>query len=115
MNTIQLTFILLSVLIAIIHCSVIVRREGGQDELDPLGIIRDNYGCDAVVSSCGNKGKCCDHHDSCYKQHGCSAISWFYLWGNCRSCNMAVMACVVRLNPGTSSCCAQNNCGQPRP
>jgi hypothetical protein len=78
MNRIQLTFILLSVLIAIVHSSVVFRR-GDQDEIDPLDLIRDNYGCDAMIKSCGNKGRCCDTHDSCYKQHGCKAISWFYL------------------------------------
>ncbi|CAF2704027.1 unnamed protein product [Rotaria sp. Silwood2] len=114
MNCVRLTFILLSVFIAIIHCSVTFQREN-QDEIDPFGLIRDNYGCDAAVKSCGNKGKCCDVHDACYKRHGCSAISWFYLWGNCRQCNLDVMACVVRQNPGVSSCCSAKNCGQARP
>jgi hypothetical protein len=78
MTLIRLTFILLSVLIAVIHCSVIVRRED-QVETDPLGLIRDDYGCDAVIGSCGNKGACCDQHDACYKQHGCKSFTWFYL------------------------------------
>ncbi len=78
MNTIRLTFILLSVLIGIIHCSIVVRRQD-QNVIDPFEIIRDNYGCDAVVGSCGKNGKCCDMHDACYKLHQCTAISWFYL------------------------------------
>ena len=39
---------------------------------------RDNYGCDAFVTSCGSKGACCDVHDQCYKEHGCTWTSWFY-------------------------------------
>ncbi|CAF2754270.1 unnamed protein product [Rotaria sp. Silwood2] len=114
MNCVRLTFILLSVFIAIIHCLVTFRREN-QDEIDPLDLIRDSYGYDAVVKSCGNKGKCCDIHDACYKRHGCSAISWFCLLGNCQQCNLDIMACVVRQNPGVSSCCSAKNCGQTRP
>ncbi|CAF0978045.1 unnamed protein product [Adineta steineri] len=114
MNRILLSFVILSGLIAIIHCSTIVRTQN-LNETDPFELIRDNYGCDAVISSCGKKGKCCDNHDACYKKHGCTAISWFYLWGNCQGCNMAVMGCAVANNPGVSSCCSAGNCGQPRP
>ena len=39
----------------------------------------DNHGCDAVVSSCGHNGQCCDEHDACYKENACTAVSWFYL------------------------------------
>ena len=78
MNCAQSTFILLSIVIAIIHCSVVFRTED-QDEIDSFGLERDNHGCDAIIKSCGNKGKCCDIHDHCYKTHGCTAISWIYL------------------------------------
>lgn len=37
---------------------------------------KDNYGCDAIIPSCGPKGKCCDRHDACYKKYGCRANSW---------------------------------------
>jgi hypothetical protein len=77
----------------------------------------DNYGCDIpnwAVDSCGSKGQCCDVHDACYAEHDCTAASWFYLWGDCRGCNSAVVACILNDNPGPSSCCAANNCGQPR-
>ncbi|CAF1160428.1 unnamed protein product [Adineta ricciae] len=39
---------------------------------------RDNFGCDAFVTSCGSKGACCDVHDQCYKEHGCTWASWLY-------------------------------------
>ena len=57
------------------------RSRGRRDAslLEESEFIRDNYGCDAVISSCGQKGQCCDQHDACYKRHGCTAISWFYL------------------------------------
>ncbi|CAF1133638.1 unnamed protein product [Rotaria sordida] len=84
-------------------------RNHGQ--LRPL----DSHGCDAMVRSCGNKGKCCDVHDACYKRHGCTASSWFLLWGNCATCNRDVMGCVAFNNPGKSTCCAARNCGQARP
>ncbi|CAF1482722.1 unnamed protein product [Adineta ricciae] len=113
MNYISL-IIFLGVMITMIHCSII-SRTNNRNDVDPFGLIRDNYGCDAVIKSCGNKGKCCDVHDACYKRHGCKAISWIYLWGNCRQCNLDVMACAVRQNPGKSSCCSAKNCGQPRP
>ncbi|UJR11358.1 hypothetical protein I4U23_015539 [Adineta vaga] len=72
---------------------------------------RDNQGCDAMVRSCGKNGRCCDYHDACYKKHKCTALSWFYLWGNCVKCNNEVMACIVAKNPGKSSCCVNKNCG----
>jgi hypothetical protein len=37
------------------------------------------------------------------------------LGGNCQKCNLDVMACIVRQNPGVSSCCSAKNCGQSRP
>ena len=77
MNSISL-IIFLSVMITMIHCSII-SRTNNRNDVDPLEVIRDNYGCDAVIKSCGNKGKCCDIHDACYKRHGCKAISWIYL------------------------------------
>ncbi|UJR12440.1 hypothetical protein I4U23_016616 [Adineta vaga] len=38
---------------------------------------RDKYGCDYLISSCGPNGGCCDEHDRCYKEHGCTMASWF--------------------------------------
>jgi len=108
MNTLQFTAILLVALIAFIHCSVALPTD---EEL--IELLKDDRGCDALVNSCGNKGKCCDTHDACYKKHGCTATSWLYLWGDCVRCNNAVMACIALKNPGKSSCCARGDCGQP--
>ncbi len=38
--------------------------------------LRDNHGCDAVIQSCGHRGECCDVHDACYHQYGCTEHSW---------------------------------------
>lgn len=129
MNSLGLTFVIVSVLIGIVHCSVLIRRED-QNEIDTSAMLRDSFGCDAAVKSCGKNGKCCDMHDTCYKKHHCTAHSWFYLCkskfifyififihilgGDCHQCNVNVMACIVALNPGKSSCCANKNCGKPR-
>ncbi|CAF1407916.1 unnamed protein product [Didymodactylos carnosus] len=80
--------------------------------------LRDSYGCDVsgfVVSDCGQKGKCCDVHDDCYRRNGCSAASWLWPVGACGACNAAVVGCITTSNPGPSSCCKNKNCGKPRP
>ncbi|WP_437893462.1 hypothetical protein [Sorangium sp. So ce124] len=81
----------------------------------------DNYGCDLPSwvwfgDSCGSNGACCDVHDACYAEHGCTASSWYWTWpgGDCDRCNGAVVSCIAFDNPGPSSCCAAGNCGQPR-
>ena len=38
--------------------------------------VKDEKGCDAIISSCGKDGRCCDKHDECYKNHGCDYSSW---------------------------------------
>ncbi|CAF2027540.1 unnamed protein product [Rotaria magnacalcarata] len=85
---------------------------------------RDNYGCDAIIPSCGPKGKCCDQHDACFKRHRCGAKSWGWSWipgaalfDPCARCNKAVFFCVTTLFlwPGPSECCGIGNCGQHRP
>ncbi len=43
--------------------------------------LKDNYGCDVIIPSCGPKGKCCDQHDACFKRYGCRQNSWAW------SCN----------------------------
>lgn len=78
MKSLQVILVLLSVSVAVLYASVL-RRQATVDIVDSLEAIRDNYGCDAVINSCGKKGKCCDVHDACYKQHGCTMISWIYL------------------------------------
>jgi hypothetical protein len=92
---------------------------------------RDNHGCDRVIKSCGVNGECCDVHDACYKKNKCTAKSWthpcesinsiihypvfdFFLGGKCLRCNLEVMACIVRKNPGKHSCCSEKNCGTAR-
>lgn len=83
------------------------------------GETYDNYGCDIptwTVSSCGSKGKCCDVHDACYAQYGCTSSSW-YGYGPVicdTKCNANVVSCILNTNPGPSSCCAAHKCGQPR-
>lgn len=83
------------------------------------GEAYDSYGCDIptwAVNSCGSKGKCCDVHDACYAQHGCTSSSWYWTTpgGACDKCNGNVVHCITFTNPGPSSCCAAGNCGQPR-
>ncbi len=78
MNSIRLAFIFLNALIGIIYCSVIVRIQD-QDKIYPPALVRDNFGCDAIIKSCGKNGGCCDLHDACYKKHRCTALSWFHL------------------------------------
>lgn len=81
----------------------------------------DNYGCDLPSwvwfgDSCGSNGKCCDVHDACYADNGCTASSWYWTWpgGACDRCNGDVVYCISFTDPGPSSCCAAGNCGQPR-
>ncbi|CAF1641090.1 unnamed protein product, partial [Didymodactylos carnosus] len=81
---------------------------------DRLKRAIDNHGCDALVDSCGSKGACCDEHDDCYAQHGCTACSWIWSDSPCDSCNNEVMQCITWQNPGPSRCCAAGNCGQKR-
>ncbi|CAF0832066.1 unnamed protein product [Rotaria sp. Silwood1] len=109
---------IVAILVSFVHCATLPST----DNVNPIQniesfdqLIKDYYGCDAVIQSCGNKGGCCDVHDACYKRHGCTASSWFLLWGNCAACNRDVMGCVAFRNPGKSSCCSAGNCGQTRP
>jgi hypothetical protein len=70
--------LLIIVVICLKRCDAISQVDVNAP-FDPTNLLRDNYGCDAVISSCGKKGKCCDVHDACYKKYKCTAISWFYL------------------------------------
>jgi len=82
----------------------------------------DNWGCDLLpgqyntIASCGSKGGCCDVHDACYKNYGCTASSWTSApWSTCQwRCNAPAVACFAASNPGPSVCCSLGNCGQPR-
>ncbi|CAF1241081.1 unnamed protein product [Adineta steineri] len=85
---------------------------------------RDNHGCDAIIPSCGPKGRCCDWHDECFKRYGCRANSWGWSWipgvalfEPCARCNKAVLFCIGNIFtwPGPSECCGNGNCGQNRP
>lgn len=71
----------LVVLVGFMQCATMVHKyaSGSIQAEDFDQLLRDNYGCDAIVKSCGNKGSCCDVHDACYKRHGCTAASWFLL------------------------------------
>ncbi|HVZ36744.1 MAG TPA: hypothetical protein VG963_30160, partial [Polyangiaceae bacterium] len=91
-----------------------------------LGLYAANndWGCDlgpelGMQASCSNKGQCCDVHDSCYEQHGCTASSWLHpvIDSTCEyACNLPVVACMALANPGPSQCCGEtlNYCGLPR-
>jgi len=82
----------------------------------------DNWGCDLLpgqyntIASCGSKGGCCDVHDACYRQYGCTASSWTsWPWTTCQvKCNAPVVACFAASHPGPSVCCSLGNCGNPR-
>ncbi len=41
-------------------------------------VAYDGFGCDSVAGplSCTRAGSCCDTHDYCYAQNGCTAASW---------------------------------------
>ncbi|MBK7533813.1 MAG: hypothetical protein IPI49_00290 [Myxococcales bacterium] len=83
----------------------------------------DAQGCDSAASSlsCGSGvGACCDVHDQCYAQHGCTAASWAgtiltvglgALVSDCVACNTAVAACMVTSSPGDAACCSADECG----
>jgi len=82
----------------------------------------DNWGCDLPsairgVTSCGPKGRCCDIHDACYKEHECGSGSWLRPWTQCHLlCNVPAVACFSSssFHPGPSECCSRGNCGEPR-
>jgi hypothetical protein len=82
----------------------------------------DSWGCDLLparynwIASCGLKGRCCDIHDACYRQNGCTSGSWTSApWNRCQyRCNAPAVACFIGQNPGPSECCWRGNCGQPR-
>ncbi|CAF0976444.1 unnamed protein product [Adineta steineri] len=75
---------------------------------------RNLAGCDMMIDSCGPNGGCCDEHDDCYEINKCTAFSWVAgVPGTaCSNCNWNVMKCAVTRNPGMSSCCSDNTCGQ---
>jgi hypothetical protein len=98
----------------------------------------DNWGCDlrfaTDIASCSLKGGCCDDHDACFAQRGCTAASWahtfacsaiavqageqadpvtglvldlaFYCYDGCDLCNITAGICFVGpFLPGPSVCC----------
>jgi hypothetical protein len=78
----------------------------------------DHQGCDSpaggFTASCGS---CCDTHDICYCQNGCTSRSWFGLQGaTCFGCNLSVTGCITAClaNGGNrpSSCVAAGSCNQ---
>ena len=80
MSLLSIVVLLVSSVILCSHGSTIPwTRENLSSASSAVDLLRDNYGCDALISSCGKKGKCCDEHDLCYKIHGCTALSWIYL------------------------------------
>jgi hypothetical protein len=82
----------------------------------------DNWGCDLPSAirgptSCGLKGRCCDIHDACYREHECGSGSWLRPWTRCHiRCNVPAVACFTSrtFNPGPSECCSRGNCGERR-
>jgi hypothetical protein len=85
----------------------------------------DSWGCDAVADSCGPNGNCCDTHDACYAENGCSASSWTGIASAaCLDCNACAESCVTGRDTGCSygyrnttqpsACCALGNCGRER-
>ena len=105
-------------------------------DLTPKGDSKpyDNWGCDlgpiAQTSSCGSKGGCCDAHDACFWNNGCSQSDWWHTiycdalpwpfssscYTACDQCNLTVRSCIVSVfsNPGPSACCQWNVCGWQR-
>ncbi len=108
----------------------------------------DGFGCDSVAgpASCTSRGNCCDTHDHCYSQNGCSAASWYCAPAEatcrfakdpriklpacllaltcndadkglgCAMCNGTAVVCFATGGTGEpSTCCANDNCGDPRP
>ncbi|CAF4139932.1 unnamed protein product, partial [Didymodactylos carnosus] len=102
--------------------SVLVSRVHDRAELSLLKRAlsiqrRDNFGCDALIDSCGENGACCDTHDICYGMNGCTQSSWWSPFASftCNECNMNAIGCIAQSSPGPSSCCADGTCGIPRP
>ena len=68
----------------------------------------DMPGCDLLGGgdSFGPKGACCDAHDKCYADNGCTEASWNGSEGPvCSQCNANVQNCFLSSsNPGPSIC-----------
>jgi len=67
----------------------------------------DMPGCDLASGgdSFTNKGACCDTHDKCYADNGCTEASWNGSEGAaCSQCNANVVACFRDQTPGRSIC-----------
>jgi len=59
-------------------------------------LYADEPGCDGLHWLDGTVLRaCCDDHDRCYSQNGCTASSWWRFWSGwtCTYCNMEVVAC----------------------
>lgn len=90
----------------------------------------DNWGCDlgpiASAVNCGSTGACCDYHDACFYNNGCSASDWYHTlycdalpnsaacYTACDQCNVTVRSCILNESPGPSTCCQWNICGWAR-
>lgn len=89
------------------------------------GVKYDNQGCDSPAGdlTCGSGvGACCDTHDACYAQYGCTAWSWLgtiatvglgATVSDCVACNTSVVGCMAGSSPGDAACCSEGTCGQP--
>lgn len=72
---------------------------------EPAGVISRIDGQDGICSTGGpwlNEDQCtvtcCEAHDRCYVDHGCSAASWAPLTSppECVECNMALLNCLAQ-------------------
>ena len=65
-------------------------------------VAADDEGCDYLhwIDSTIFR-PCCDRHDQCYENNGCTAKTWWQ-WGSwrCDICNTYVIACFIGRSPG---------------
>ena len=96
--------------IALHHFKTLVARDGfvakGCEKPQPSRLAQlffptvyaNEPGCDGLHWIDGTILRaCCDDHDRCYSQNGCTANSWWRWWSNwtCDFCNMEVVACFM--------------------
>ncbi len=76
----------------------------GQIELSESGVMPDSPGCDWFYDESCTLG-CCAHHDKCYYDNDCSALSWAAFIGSneCKACNYVASHCIVSGCSGVNS------------
>ena len=84
--------------------SLLATYIAGQIELSEIGVMPDSPGCDWFYDQPCTLG-CCAHHDKCYYDYDCSALSWVAFIGSneCKTCNYVASHCIVSGCQGVNS------------